>query len=80
MLTDAELEKLTPYLSVIPRRHPMKKIHMTLGHARAAISTSGYGRSTDACQIYEYTTSGWQLLHDVPRGTAFTELPWKKEK
>lgn len=75
--------KLTPYiyLTIIPRRWPEQKMHADLGHAKSAVSYNcGHRRGTNQdMAIYEWKNDEWVLLWEIPEGTEYEDLPWRKD-
>jgi hypothetical protein len=69
--------KSFPYLTVIPDRRPVQKVHTGLGQAKNAILFRDYGRGIPRdCQVYEWSNEGWTLLWDIPAGATRDEMPW----
>lgn len=77
------------FLSRIPSRHPVDKIHKQVNHAKSAVNNffngyKGYDmRRKDrwehtGCEmeIYELVDGAWSLLYTIKRGDV--ELPWKE--
>lgn len=70
---------MSPYLTVIPDRSPVKKAHESLGQAKKAIVFRA--RETDGlkttCYLYEWVDGkGWETLHRLAQGTTKEALPW----
>ena len=67
----------TPYLTEIPDRAPLQKVHTDLGQAKKAILYRlSSERLTQPCKIYRWGKSGWELLWDIKEGTKREEMPW----
>lgn len=70
---------ISPYLTIIPDRSPVKKAHESLGQARKAIVFRAKGRYglPSTCYLYEWVDGkGWETLHELEAGTRKEELPW----
>ncbi|GAA2230398.1 hypothetical protein N1031_07035 [Herbiconiux moechotypicola] len=69
-----------PFLTVIPRRSPRQKTHVSLGYAKSAISDKVHYRIGAVCDmaVYEWRDEKWSLLWEIPRGTEYSALPWKE--
>lgn len=89
-----QLEKMKPptWATIIPTRSTKKivAIHNTVGHAKAAVSSSspprtctlGYdaakgGYPVAEAEIHELVDGEWVLRWEIPEGTYPNELPWK---
>lgn len=68
--------KPMPYLSIIPDRRPIQKLHANVGHAKNAINGRGgpHGALVPM-QVYEYVDNDWVLLYDIKKGDV--EPPWR---
>lgn len=73
--------KIRPYLTILPYRSPEQKIHTTLGSAKSAVSYNcGDRRGTNQdMAIYEWKNDEWVLLWEIPEGTMYEDLPWRKD-
>jgi len=71
--------KATPYLSVIPDRHPRQKVHANLGHAKNAVIYRDQWRRgiPEDCVIFEWKNDQWQVLYEIPKGTRGDAMPWQ---
>lgn len=68
-----------PYLTVIPDRSPLQKVHTDLAQARKAILYRVGGNADTlkvACKVYKWTARGWETLWDIPEGTDRKDMPW----
>lgn len=74
------------FLSRIPDRRPVEKLHAQVNHARSAVTNyfggyTGYGTTElvhrgSQMEIYEMVDDRWVLLHRIMPGDV--EVPWKK--
>jgi len=72
-------EQTFPYLTVIPDRRPVQKVHRNIGQAKNAVSyrDSFYTGIPCDIQVYEWKRDHWTLLWDIPAGTKSSQMPWK---
>lgn len=72
--------KVQPYLTIIPTRRPVQKLHANLGHAKNAINNACYNYSNkayDDLELWQWSAEGgWELLHFIKAGTGRGQLPW----
>jgi hypothetical protein len=69
-----------PYLTYIPDRTPLNKVHESLGQAKKAITFRSNRRNGLASNsvIYQWVDGkGWETLHELPAGTRTEDLPWR---
>lgn len=64
---------ITPYLTIIPNRRPVQKLHVGLGHAKNALTydSSKYGT------LWEMIDGEWKLLYTVEKGETWNP-PWRQ--
>ena len=72
--------KPAAWVTVIPDRRPVTKAHVSLGHAKSAVSRRMYGpRGADVnLEIRELDPASgtFATLHVFPAGTTRDQLPW----
>jgi hypothetical protein len=80
--------KATPYVSIVPSRRPVVKVHRTLGLAKIAVaygvtyfdpSTRSVREKVRGGEIHQQVGERWELLYRVEADTPAAEMPWKKE-
>ncbi|NKX56829.1 hypothetical protein [Arthrobacter mobilis] len=66
--------------TIIPGRKPLKKAHVTLTHAKSAITGRIWRVADVEMQILELdpATGEFTVLYDIPTGTTVPRLPWKQ--
>lgn len=70
---------ISPYLTIIPDRSPVKKAHESLGQAQKAIVFRARASKglTSKCSVYKWADGkGWDSLWEFPAGTRKEDLPW----
>ena len=73
---------ITPFMTVIPTRRPKNKLHTSRAQARGAISYQipwSSGARVDM-ELHEFIDGKWVLIEDVPKGTKYQDLSWRKGK
>lgn len=77
------VDAVTPYITVIPNRRPVVKVHPNLKQARMALSyrvneySNGFYRTPVDMWLYEWQyDGGWKELLFIPKGT-YT-MPWNQ--
>jgi hypothetical protein len=72
-----EMPDIMPYATIIPDRVPRQKTHADLGQTKKAVlfRLRDEVLSTPV-KVYKWTDAGWELLWDIPQGTARGEMPW----
>lgn len=73
--------KIMPYLTIIPSRRPMQKLHTNIGHAKNAINGKiGAYRGGAECdmELLEHQDGGWVVIYEVNKGDRVA--PWQVEK
>lgn len=73
------LPKHGAFISVVPSRSPRRKAHTGLGFAKSAISHRMYsGTANEDMAILQLdpASSQYVVLHDIPKGTLKSQLPW----
>lgn len=83
VLWDPEARKVTPkhsaFVTVVPSRSPRRKAHMGIGNAKSAITTrlySGVAKEDMSILQLDPVSGEYTLLHDIPKGTLKSQLPW----
>jgi hypothetical protein len=80
--------KADPYVSIVPDRTPVVKVHRSLSLAKRAIGDRYFmdfssGRTRYLArggEIYGRSAEGWELLYRVEARTPLDALPWKREE
>lgn len=68
---------IVPYLSIIPDRHPKRKLHDNIGLAKKAVLYRLRGEELSVpCQVYEWKADTWKSLWNIEAGTKREEMPW----
>lgn len=73
------LPKQGAFVTVVPSRSPRRKAHTGLGYAKSAITGRLYsGVAKEDMSILQLApaTSQYVTLHDIPKGTLKSQLPW----
>jgi hypothetical protein len=72
--------KADPYVSIVPDRTPVVKVHRNVGLAKLAVGYAvGWDRTARGGEIYRRSADGWELLYRVEARTPLDALPWKGE-
>ncbi len=77
--TKSALPRQGAFLTVVPSRSPRRKAHTGLGYARSAITSrlySGVANEEMSVQQLEPATGQYVVLHNIPKGTLKSQLPW----
>lgn len=68
---------IVPYLSIIPDRHPKRKLHDNLGLAKKAVLYRlNRERLSVPVHVYEWKDGTWKPLWSIEAGTAREDMPW----
>lgn len=71
---------ISPYLTIIPDRSPVKKAHESLGQAKKAVLFRAGGKQNALkvpATVYQWDDKkGWVTLWKIDAGTKREDLPW----